>query len=418
MKTAKTSSNRLNKPAAFGNTYDIKSIQQRITKAVVIMNSSLIEREEEIAMILTAALCGEHSLLVGLPGTGKTMLMDSISKLFDIPEEEEFKILFSKFTTPEEVFGLIHPGKMMDRVNPQYIRHTLRMLPEARIALLDEVARGSSAILNTTLKIFNEGVYDKGDGVLRKCPLITAIGATNNWPGEGDQTHELNAFFDRLLFRREVLQINSSVGTDKLLSIPVVGEKKRSRNHMPNLTGCSISPDEVEAAKQFCKTIDFEKSAAKSFKNIIGRLAAEGIRPGDRRRYKAVDAAQAYAFVMGSDTVTNEHLEILSNVLWEDPKHRDKCNKVIIEIASPSGATIRSQLVLAQETYNTAMDSATKSAKLEAIKTELEAMNINDPRKDNAVKAVTALFRKSYFAATGIKDPAASSDSSDDDGPT
>ena len=42
------------------------------------LSASLIERDEEVDLVLTALLANEHVLLVGPPGCGKSLLLDAV----------------------------------------------------------------------------------------------------------------------------------------------------------------------------------------------------------------------------------------------------------------------------------------------------------------------------------------------------
>jgi MoxR-like ATPase len=101
-----------------------------------------LERSEVIDGALTALLGGHHVLIIGPPGTAKSMLADELCRRLD--GATYFRWLLTKFTTPEE------PGAVgltaLER--DEYRRVTSLKLPEAHIAFLDEVFKANSSILN------------------------------------------------------------------------------------------------------------------------------------------------------------------------------------------------------------------------------------------------------------------------------
>jgi MoxR-like ATPase len=155
------------------------------------LSTALIERDEEIDLVLTALVCREHPLLVGQPGTAKSLLLDSLMAWM---HGKKFTILFTKFTTPEECFG---PISVVGLKEDKYRRVTTGKLPEADGAFGDEIWKASSAILNTLLRILNERVYDNGEGVLTPVPLRIFVAASNEWPHAQEGGKELQALFDR-----------------------------------------------------------------------------------------------------------------------------------------------------------------------------------------------------------------------------
>jgi MoxR-like ATPase len=97
------------------------------------LSEALIERDTEVDLVLTALVCNEHALLVGQPGTAKSLLLDALMRW---TSGNRFTALLTKFTAPEEIFGPISVrGLREDR----YVRVTAGKLPEAHLAFLDEV---------------------------------------------------------------------------------------------------------------------------------------------------------------------------------------------------------------------------------------------------------------------------------------
>src|SRR5215510_16190845 len=115
------------------------------------LSGLFLERGELIDAALTALLAGQHVLVIGPPGTAKSMLADEVCRRLD--GARYFQWLLTRFTTPEELFGAV---SLKALENDDYRRLTTHKLPEAHIAFLDEVFKASSSILNTILTLMNE----------------------------------------------------------------------------------------------------------------------------------------------------------------------------------------------------------------------------------------------------------------------
>jgi MoxR-like ATPase len=174
---------RLDRPPLAGAA---ASLRQALADA----SRGLVEREALVEMIALAAVAGEHVLVVGPPGTAKS---EAVRRVARAVGGRYFEYLLGRFTEPSEIFGPVDLRRLKEGVVET---ETSGMLPEAEFAFLDEVFRGSTAILNTLLGILNERVFRRGHSVIR-CPLRVCVGASNSLP----EDDSLAAFADRFLVR-------------------------------------------------------------------------------------------------------------------------------------------------------------------------------------------------------------------------
>ena len=161
--------------------------------------TGLVERDLPIRLALIAALAGEHLLLVGPPGTAKSLVARRLNLAFT--KSNYFERLLTRFTVPEELFG---PLSIKGLEEDRYERLTAAYMPTASIAFLDEIFKANSAILNSLLTLLNEREFDNGTR-RDKAPLIAVIGASNELP----DSEELNALYDRFLLRLYVGSVST-----------------------------------------------------------------------------------------------------------------------------------------------------------------------------------------------------------------
>lgn len=298
---------------------------EKVTQVREQLRASLIERDAEIDCALRALVSAEHLLFVGEPGTAKSYLLTMLSKCLGV---RNFHILMNKTTNVEEVFGPIDiPGfkeGRFERLHEGY-------LPDAEVAILDEIWKASSAIINATLTALEERKVRQGKHWVA-IPLRMVSAASNEWPtGEGYEG--MSAAFDRFLIRKPVKPV-SPARRHRLLY-----------ETLPDCTPC-MTLEEVDAAIAEASQLPFSQSAMDAFDRILDQLNREGIHPGDRRVRKSAKVARAEAWLEGSPEVLPEHLEPLKDVLWQDPTEQPlKAAEIICKIASPISADVMNILV-------------------------------------------------------------------------
>ncbi len=368
----------------------MNTIQAKFATTRNELSSTLIERDEEIDILLTALICCQHPLLVGPPGTGKSLLSDALVSWIG---GARFSILFNKFTVPEEVFG---PIDIVGLKAGHYRRVTTGKLLEAVVAFGDECFKANSAILNTLLKVMNERVHNNGSGD-EKIPLRIFLGASNEYPNAQEGGKELGAFFDRFLFRKTVQPIRTVAGRKRLLM------RARNQEGVPKLS-TTITLDEIDQAHRDATSLPWTDEAWEALDTIIVELGKAGIIPGDRRQYQSVGAARAFAYLRGADRVEPDHLEILAHVLWDDPTEQpDKAAQIIARIANPSGMQVNSLILKAEDILATAnvkelAQAAIATTKLGEIAKTLGTLTHANGRAQKAQEYVRAEIKRIKLA--------------------
>ena len=165
------------------------------------LSKRFYKADDAIDGILLSALTNLPCLLCGPPGVAKSLLIRTFCGMLGLETDQGaenrqyFEYLLNKFTEPTELFG---PFVLeTDGEGNQGLRRVDDgMLHTCRVAFLDEVFNGSSAILNTLLALMNEGKFhDRGD--IRPSKLELIFGATNDPP----EARELRAMYDRFVIR-------------------------------------------------------------------------------------------------------------------------------------------------------------------------------------------------------------------------
>ncbi|MCF8197772.1 MAG: AAA family ATPase [Sulfuritalea sp.] len=243
----------------------------RLRAIIDTLEHGLVERRQSVRLCLLAALAGEHTLLIGPPGTAKSELARRLHTVFR--DARYFERLLTRFSVPEELFG---PLSIQALEEDRYERHTAGFLPDASIAFIDEVFKANSAILNALLTLLNEREFDNGTG-RQHCPLISALGATNEVPE--DEIAE--AFFDRFLVRLPVAPV-SNEGFSALL------EAGRGRDWKPPGAELALEAGDLAGLANDAAAVDVPQAFVAMLAELRQHFAILPIHVSDRRWVKIV----------------------------------------------------------------------------------------------------------------------------------
>lgn len=267
------------------------------------LNNAFLERTPVIDGLLAAVITKQNAFLFGLPGTGKSELVRAVSNGFT--GSSFFGYLLSPTTDPSELFGPVAVSKLL---KDEYSRDVQGYLPTANIAFLDELFRGSSAVLNSLLTILNERTFNNGKEVLTT-PIQSIVAATNSFP----QEEALQAFCDRFLFRPTVDLLKAPT-SKRLLDTWALDIEQRPTVES-NLSYADLGKLQEEAT-----LIAPSDEFLDSFAQVFEMLATRGITVSDRRRVQILKFMRGWALVQGDDKLYPEHLhDSLIHIVYQTP---------------------------------------------------------------------------------------------------
>ncbi|WP_252502784.1 AAA family ATPase [Sporosarcina sp. Marseille-Q4943] len=311
------------------------------------LNAKYLERENEVEGILVALLSRQHMLMIGPAGTAKSALAIEVAKI--VQGTEYFQWLLTRFSTPEEVFG---PLSLKDLEKGIYKRNTRTKMPEANLVFLDEIFKANPAILNSLLTLINERIfYNNGTPV--KVPLLSVIGASNEYPEEGEG---LEALFDRFLLRFELDYIANETNFVSML-------KGTGQNTvMPSMT-----MGELLQLQFLADIVPIPDDVYEKLSEIRNELRDEGIRPSDRRFKQSLSILQAKALINQRQVVKVSDIVILENVLWETVDQKDTVSSIIRNHTHDAVTQILSSIQYeANEVFYSIVQDHTPEAGMEA----------------------------------------------------
>ncbi len=198
---------------------EIEALENKLQEAKASITRRFIGQERVVDLTLTALLCGGHALLIGLPGLGKTRLVETLSTVMGLHGN---RIQFTPDLMPADILG----SEVLDTAEDGS-RH-FRFIPGpifCELLMADEINRASPRTQSALLQAMQERTVTVA-GEDRALGVPFHVLATQN-PIEQEGTYPLpEAQLDRFLVQIDVNYPDRQTERDILLATTGVAEEE------------------------------------------------------------------------------------------------------------------------------------------------------------------------------------------------
>ena len=183
--------------AATGLVHDIERLGSQVAAARAEIGRIIFGQEEVVEQVLVTLLSGGHALLVGVPGLGKTLLVETLGTVLGLAPK---RVQFTPDLMPADITG----SEVLDDDGAG--RRSFRFVPGpvfCQLLMADEINRASPRTQSALLQAMQERRVAVG-GVEHKLPNPFHVLATQN-PIEQEGTYPLpEAQLDRFVLQVDV----------------------------------------------------------------------------------------------------------------------------------------------------------------------------------------------------------------------
>ncbi|CUH63228.1 ATP-dependent protease Lon [Thalassovita gelatinovora] len=198
---------------------EIEALEEKLAEAKGSITKRFIGQEQVVDLTLSALLCGGHALLIGLPGLGKTRLVDTLSTVMGLDGN---RIQFTPDLMPADILG----SEVLETDSEG--RRSFRFVSGpifCQLLMADEINRASPRTQSALLQAMQEHHITVA-GEDRALGEPFHVLATQN-PIEQEGTYPLpEAQLDRFLVQIDVAYPDRQTERDILLATTGVKEDK------------------------------------------------------------------------------------------------------------------------------------------------------------------------------------------------
>ena len=274
---------------------EIEALEEKLRRAKASITRRFIGQHEVVDLTLTALLCGGHALLVGLPGLGKTRLVETLSTVMGLHGN---RIQFTPDLMPADILGSEVLETAADGTrNFRFIKGPVF----CQLLMADEINRASPRTQSALLQAMQEGTVTVAGENRPLTPPFHVL-ATQN-PIEQEGTYPLpEAQLDRFLVRIDVTYPDLDTERAILLATTGIDDSKSEE---------VFSPGELLAAQTILRKMPVGESVVEMILDLVRAFrpahpeASERVRdsvawgPGPRAAQALMMCVRARALLNG-----------------------------------------------------------------------------------------------------------------------
>ncbi|SPH19674.1 hypothetical protein ASD8599_00409 [Ascidiaceihabitans donghaensis] len=232
---------------------EIEALGQKLAEAKASITKRFIGQERVVDLTLTALLCGGHGLLIGLPGLGKTRLVETLSTVMGMHGN---RIQFTPDLMPADILG----SEVLDTDDAG--NRAFRFVPGpvfCQLLMADEINRASPRTQSALLQAMQEKTVTVA-GEDRALGDPFHVLATQN-PIEQEGTYPLpEAQLDRFLVQIDVQYPDRQTERDILMA--TTGDTEEASTEVFN-------PGELKAAQTLLRRMPVGDSVVEMILDLV-----------------------------------------------------------------------------------------------------------------------------------------------------